>query len=95
MPRDVAEERKGQEHQGRNRCGSALEQIAADETVEVRAFPDDVLARLKALSLQVIEDLAARDPLAAKVWDSYRTFLGHSRPWQQISEQAYLRTTAL
>ncbi|MEE9534402.1 MAG: TRAP transporter substrate-binding protein [Acidimicrobiia bacterium] len=77
------------------RNSSALEQILADETVEVRPFPDDVLAGLKALSLQVIEDLAARDPLAAKVWDSYRTFLGHSRPWQQISEQAYIRTTAL
>ncbi len=77
------------------RNSSALEQIVADETVEVRPFPDDVLAGLKVLSLQVIEDLAARDPLAAKVWDSYRTFLGHSRAWQQISEQAYIRTTDL
>lgn len=77
------------------RNSGALEKIAADETVEIRAFPDDVLARLKTLSLQVIEDLAARDPLAAKVWNSYRTFLGHSRPWQQISEQAYIRTTSL
>ncbi len=73
----------------------ALEQIAADETVEIRAFPDDVLAGLKALTSQVMSDLAARDPLSARIWDSYRTFLERSRSWQQISEQAFLATTEL
>ena len=54
------------------RNATALEQLAADETVEIRAFPDDVLRGLKALTLQVMDDLAARDPLAAKIWESYR-----------------------
>jgi TRAP-type mannitol/chloroaromatic compound transport system substrate-binding protein len=77
------------------RNANALAQIAADETVEIRAFPEEVLAGLKMLTLEVIEGLAARDPLAARIWDSYRTFLEHSRAWQQISEQAYLRTSSL
>lgn len=73
----------------------ALQQLADDETVEIRAFPDEVLRGLKALTEQVMGDLAARNPLAAKIWESYRSFLTLSRPWQRISEEAYTRTTAL
>jgi TRAP-type mannitol/chloroaromatic compound transport system substrate-binding protein len=54
-----------------------------------------VLAGLKALTLEVIEELAARDTLSSKVWASYRRFLGEARSWQQVSEQAYAATTAL
>ena len=31
-------------------------------------------------------------PIVARVWDSYRTFLEESEPYQRISEQAYLAT---
>ena len=77
------------------RNAAALEQIAADDSVELRRFPDAVLARLKELTHEVMDDLAARDPLSAKIWDSYRIFMERSRPWQQISEQAFLETTGL
>jgi TRAP-type mannitol/chloroaromatic compound transport system substrate-binding protein len=81
------------EYNARN--ATALEQLAADETVEIRPFPDDVLRGLKALTEQVMGDLAARDPLSARIWGSYRSFLARSRPWQQISEQAYMSTAVL
>ncbi|MBN1240670.1 MAG: TRAP transporter substrate-binding protein [Gammaproteobacteria bacterium] len=74
------------------RNAQALEQLEQDESVEVRAFPDDVLAELKRLTLQVVESLAADDPTVARVWDSYRQFLQQSERWQRISEQAYLET---
>jgi len=54
-----------------------------------------VLAGLRALTRTVIADLAARDPLAAKIWASYRLFLNQARAWQRVSEQAQLATTAL
>jgi TRAP-type mannitol/chloroaromatic compound transport system substrate-binding protein len=77
------------------RNATALGQLRADSGVEIRAFPEPVLAGLKALTLEVIEELAARDTLSSKVWASYRRFLGEARSWQQVSEQAYAATTAL
>jgi len=77
------------------RNANALDQIRRDPAVEVRPFPQDVLSGLRALTLEVIEDLAARDALANRVWASYRQFLGQARGWQQVSERAYLDAAAL
>lgn len=74
------------------RNARAHEQLEADESVEVLEFPQPVLAELKRYSLQVIEGLAARDPVAAKVWASYRAFLEQSQGWQRASELSYLNT---
>ena len=74
------------------RNAQALKQLEEDESVEVRAFPDTVLAELKRLTLQVVDGLAAGDPTVARVWDSYRQFMQQSQSWQRISEQAYLET---
>ena len=74
------------------RNATSLQQLRADGNVEVRAFPDDVLAGLKELTYTVVDELAAEDPMVAKVWASYRQFMDTSRSWQAISEQAYLST---
>jgi TRAP-type mannitol/chloroaromatic compound transport system substrate-binding protein len=76
------------------RNANALEQIRASGT-DVRAFPNDVLAALKRLTFEVVDELAAADPVVAKVWTSYRDFMEHARRWQLISEQAILNTTSL
>jgi TRAP-type mannitol/chloroaromatic compound transport system substrate-binding protein len=78
------------EYMARN--ANSLRQIEEDPDVEVLPFPPSVLAGLKALSFQVVEELAAADPVVARVWDSYRRFLEESQTWQRISEQAYLET---
>ena len=78
------------EYMARN--AGALSQLEADPSVEVLSFPPDVLAGLKAATLQVVEELAAADPLVARVWNSYKTFLDESEAWQRISEQAYVAT---
>ena len=74
------------------RNATALAQLRSDDNVELRRFPDDVLAGLKQLNREVIEELALDDPAFARVWDSCRQFMAVSQPWQAISEQAYLRT---
>lgn len=76
------------------RNANALEQIRASGT-DIRAFPDEVLAELKRISNEVIEELAAEDPLVERVWTSYRDFQNQARGWQLISEQAILNTTSL
>ncbi len=76
------------------RNATALAQLQADENVEIRKFPDDVLTGLKELTYSVVDELAVDDPLFARVWDSAREFMAISQPWQAISEQAYLATQA-
>lgn len=78
------------EYMARN--ANALRQLEENPDVEVLSFPPAVLAGLKTLSFEVVEELAASDPIFAKVWASYRTFMEASEPWQKISEQAYLET---
>jgi TRAP-type mannitol/chloroaromatic compound transport system substrate-binding protein len=78
------------EYMARN--AASLQQLEADPDVEVLCFPRDVLAGLKRLTYQVVDGLAAADPLVARVWESYRRFLDASQTWQRISEQAYLET---
>ncbi len=73
----------------------ALAQLAQDDSIQILKFPDSVLVGLKSLTMEVLEEIAAEDAIFAKVWASYRTFMEQSRPWQEISEQAYLATRAL
>ncbi len=77
------------------RNATSLAEIARDDSVQILKFPDSVLTGLKALTLEIVEELAAEDETVAKVWASYRAFLENSRSWQEISEQAYLATRAL
>jgi TRAP-type mannitol/chloroaromatic compound transport system substrate-binding protein len=74
------------------RNARALAQLRAEGSVEIRAFPVQVLARLKALTREVVEELAAADPVVRKVWDSYSAFQAEASAWQSISEYAYLAT---
>ncbi len=78
------------EYMARN--AAALAQLEANPDVEVLSFPESVLAGLKSLTLEVVEELAAQDPIVARVWESYSAFMQASEPWQRVSEQAYLYT---
>ncbi len=74
------------------RNARSLRQLEEDPNVEIRAFPAAVLDGLERYTLEVIEDLAAADPMVERVWRSHRSFQNDSRGWQRISEQAYLNT---
>lgn len=71
------------------RNGAALDTLINEHGVELRAFPQPVLEHLQKLSLEVLEDMAARDPVAKKVYASYRKFRKHVTDWHAVSEQAY------
>ncbi len=68
----------------------ALEQLASDPKVEIRPLPDDVLALLKKISREVLEELSERDPWSARIQKSFDEFQSRSIANQLISEQAYL-----
>ena len=68
----------------------ALAQLESDPDVEIRPLPEDVIALLHKLSLEVIDELSERDPWARRIQESFYAFLEKSAANQRISEQAYL-----
>ena len=52
-------------------------------------LPDDVLARLKELSEDVVTELAGKNPDAKKIYSSYDTFRKQVMAWHEISEKIY------
>jgi TRAP-type mannitol/chloroaromatic compound transport system substrate-binding protein len=67
--------------------GDALESLVQEHGVELRAFPDEVLAELKRASLEMLEEQAAADPMSAKVWASLKDYLGKVRAWTAVGSQ--------
>ena len=71
---------------------NALDQLVNDPTVELRAFPPEVLDYLKSIAEEVVEELVASDPESAKIYASFKAFKEKSTLNQRISEQAFLTT---
>ncbi|MGB5261183.1 MAG: TRAP transporter substrate-binding protein [Gammaproteobacteria bacterium] len=76
------------------RNNTALRTLVEEHNVDVRAFPDEVIARLRELSEQVVAEIADRDALSAKVYKSYLEFRQQAVEWHNISERAYLNLRA-
>lgn len=68
---------------------AALDTLVNKHKVDVRKLPDDVLAKLKQLSHDVVSDLAGTNPAAKKIYDSYNKFSKQVRAWHDISEKIY------
>ncbi len=67
----------------------ALEQLRGEHGVEFLPLPESVLAALKQASEEVLEEVAASDPFARRVFDSQRAFQRQAQAWHAISEEAY------
>jgi TRAP-type mannitol/chloroaromatic compound transport system substrate-binding protein len=71
------------------RNNAALENLI-EGGVQLRRLPDDVLAALWEGSQVAMDSLVESDPMAAKVYESYRKFYKGARNYHHISEQAYI-----
>ncbi len=71
------------------RNDAALQDLLA-RGVDVRPLPVDVLRALKRASDAVLADITARDPMARKVYESWKPFADSVRQYHGISEQAYI-----
>ena len=76
------------------RNNQALQTLVNEHQVDVRHLPDDVLARLRQLSDEVVAEVAAKDALSARVYQSFRDFRKQVMAWHDISERAYLNARA-
>ena len=70
---------------------AALKALIEKHHVEVRAYPEDVLATLRKYSEEVVKELADKDDFAKRVYTSYSAFLQGCREWGRLSDIAYLR----
>lgn len=66
----------------------ALKQLMDNPDIEIRQYPDDVLKLLKSHTRDIVNELSAVDPAAAKIQASYDAFLTLSTANNRISEQA-------
>jgi TRAP-type mannitol/chloroaromatic compound transport system substrate-binding protein len=72
------------------RNNQALQTLLNEHKVDLRRFPDEVLEKLKSLSDEVVAEVAEKDPMSKKVYDSFKTFREQAIAWHEISEKAYL-----
>jgi TRAP-type mannitol/chloroaromatic compound transport system substrate-binding protein len=76
------------------RNNTALQTLVNEHQVDVREFPRPVLDKLRTISEQVVAEIAARDALSAKVYESYQNFRQQVVAWHDISERTYLNVRA-
>lgn len=72
-----------------SRNNRALQQLSADESVELRRLPDDVLSRFHQAALEIYKETASKDPAFAKIYNNYMAYLKQVRQYHAVSEEAY------
>jgi TRAP-type mannitol/chloroaromatic compound transport system substrate-binding protein len=72
------------------RNNAALQTLVHEHHVDVRRLPDAVLNRLREIAAGVVAEIGRKDELAARVYESFRTFSTQVTAWTDISERAYL-----
>lgn len=77
------------------RNNTALHTLVNEHKVDLRRFPDDVLAKLRQLSDEVVAEVAAKNKLTKEVYESFRTFRDQVMEWHKVSEQSYMRAREL
>jgi TRAP-type mannitol/chloroaromatic compound transport system substrate-binding protein len=77
------------------RNARSLQQLVSEGEVEIRPFPDDVLRQLRMITDEVVAELVAEDPNAAKIYASFAAYRDTVSKWTAISEQAMLNTRTL
>ncbi|HEY5623813.1 MAG TPA: TRAP transporter substrate-binding protein [Gammaproteobacteria bacterium] len=67
------------------RNAEALTTLVDEHGVDVRRFPEDVLETLERYSIEVLDELAASDPMSARVYASIQAYRATMEPWLEIS----------
>ncbi len=69
--------------------GNALQTLINEKKVQLIRFPEKVLADLRKLADEVLEEEAAKSPMATKVNNAFKEFQKVVGTWGTISEKAY------
>ncbi|WP_022669377.1 TRAP transporter substrate-binding protein [Desulfospira joergensenii] len=67
----------------------ALKTLINEHKVQLKQFPEEVLKELKKLAHEVLEEVAASDPMSRKVYDSFLEFQKNIYAWNKVTEEPY------
>jgi TRAP-type mannitol/chloroaromatic compound transport system substrate-binding protein len=68
-----------------------LRTLVNEHGVELRQFPDEVLAHLREMSRVVVREQAAKDSVYRRVMEAYNSFQDDIMSWHELSEAAVYR----
>lgn len=68
---------------------SKLQSLINEHDVQLRRFPNDVMAKLQEISSEVVAEIAETDELSGRIYRSYTEFLAGVSEWHELSERAY------
>ena len=69
--------------------GAALQELIFKHKVELVKYPDEVLDALRPMAAEVVEEEAAKSPMAKKVNESFKAFQKGVGTWASVSEKEY------
>jgi len=69
---------------------SALAELQQREGIQILPFPKEVLAKLKTLTAETLQEEADKDPKFKAIYEAYQAFRVQNEAWSDISENAYL-----
>ncbi len=72
----------------------SLDPLVEEHGVEVRTLPDDVVDALGRVTMEVLDEEAARDDLSGRIYQSYRPFVAQAARYADRMERASLSQRA-
>ncbi|WOR15451.1 TRAP transporter substrate-binding protein [Hyphomonas sp. FCG-A18] len=75
--------------------GVYLEKLVNEEGVQLRRFPDEVMARVQEISADIRSDAGSGGDLERRIYESFEEALKKLRGWASISEGPYLAAREL
>ena len=72
------------------RNNQALTELVEVHGVELRKLPDDVIEEFRVISNEILSDLAKKDEVIGKVYDSYIEFKNNVTEYHKISEDSFI-----
>jgi len=69
--------------------GAALQTLINKHKVQMFKYPDEVISALRPMAQEVLEEEAAKSPMAKKVNESFKNFQKVVGTWGTVSEKAY------
>lgn len=76
------------------RNNAALNELVREHGIEVRRLPDEVLRELRLVAEEIVAAIPGDDPLAQRIYDSYRSFRASVINYHEVSERAYVNALA-
>jgi TRAP-type mannitol/chloroaromatic compound transport system substrate-binding protein len=74
--------------------GAALQELITKHNVNLKRFPEDLLAKLRELAKETMEEEANKDAASRKVHEAYKKFKEQVGVWGSVSENAYYNVIA-